>query len=229
METSYQPPTAIRSYGKHVLYMANGIGMVEADSIVGHTLGLTLNGEPKGTWRIIKRYIEETVKRTHVRPELADALILCQTEKAKLILPKMGHLASTLNFIIPCLESGVPIIGCDIGGHNHIEMGLLVRLSEQNRKKISDSVKKKHAQLKEQGVLLGSPSLDLTRELAYQENRKLAKDFAEIVLPIVVEIEAKGATTLVEIAHRLNERNIPSRRGGIWHASSVRNLLKRRK
>ena len=131
MEISYQPPTAIRSYGKHVMYLANGICMVEADSIVGHTLGLTLNGKPKGTWRVIKRYTEEIVKRTHVRPELTDALNLCQAEKAKLILPKMGHLASTINFIIPCLKSGVPLLGCDIGGHNHIEMGLLVRLSEQ--------------------------------------------------------------------------------------------------
>ncbi|MGE7205986.1 recombinase-like helix-turn-helix domain-containing protein [Sphingomonas sp. NPDC019816] len=45
--------------------------------------------------------------------------------------------------------------------------------------------------------------------------------------PIIADIRATGATSLPAIAKELNSRGIVTARGGVWHASSVRNLLGR--
>nr|WP_281271257.1 recombinase family protein [Jannaschia seohaensis] len=43
----------------------------------------------------------------------------------------------------------------------------------------------------------------------------------------MTEVRAAGHTTLRAIASELNLRGIRTRRGGQWHVSTVRNLLRR--
>ena len=50
-----------------------------------------------------------------------------------------------------------------------------------------------------------------------------ARDLA----PVVVDIQAGGATSLRKIAEELNARGMLTRRGGRWHVSTVTNLLDR--
>jgi hypothetical protein len=47
------------------------------------------------------------------------------------------------------------------------------------------------------------------------------------VLPIVRQVQAAGVTGLANIAQALNDRGIRTARGGVWHNSTVRNLLAR--
>lgn len=47
------------------------------------------------------------------------------------------------------------------------------------------------------------------------------------VLPVLRIVQRNGAASLAEIAHALNERGIRAAGGGVWHRSSVRNLLTR--
>jgi hypothetical protein len=49
--------------------------------------------------------------------------------------------------------------------------------------------------------------------------------FAANVLPIVRQIQAAGATTFRAIATALNDRGARTARSGLWHDSTVRNLL----
>jgi hypothetical protein len=58
-------------------------------------------------------------------------------------------------------------------------------------------------------------------------DREAADAFAANVLPIVRQIQASGATTFRAIAAALNNRGVRTARGGIWHDSTVRNLLAR--
>ena len=53
------------------------------------------------------------------------------------------------------------------------------------------------------------------------------KTFAANVLPIVRQIQASGVTTFRAIAAALNNRGVRTARGGVWHDSTVRNLLAR--
>ena len=54
-----------------------------------------------------------------------------------------------------------------------------------------------------------------------------AERFAANVLPVIRSIQATGVTGLAGIAAALNARGIPTARGGRWHVSSVRNVLRR--
>jgi len=54
-----------------------------------------------------------------------------------------------------------------------------------------------------------------------------AEAFAANVLPVLRQMQASGVTTLAELAAGLNARGIPTARGGVWHAMTVRNLFQR--
>ena len=54
-----------------------------------------------------------------------------------------------------------------------------------------------------------------------------ADEFAMRLMPVVEAIRKAGATTLEAMSQALNQRGIPSARGGKWRASSIANLLSR--
>ena len=56
---------------------------------------------------------------------------------------------------------------------------------------------------------------------------KEANAFAANVLPIVNSLRAVGVTDLRGLASGLNDRGVRTARGGRWHVSNVRNLLRR--
>ena len=45
--------------------------------------------------------------------------------------------------------------------------------------------------------------------------------------PVIAELQASGASSLRAIANALNDRGIPTARGGNWFAASVRDVLAR--
>ncbi len=47
------------------------------------------------------------------------------------------------------------------------------------------------------------------------------------VLPIVTSLRTAGVTDLPGLATALNNRGVRTARGGQWHVSNVRNLLRR--
>jgi hypothetical protein len=56
-----------------------------------------------------------------------------------------------------------------------------------------------------------------------------ADEFAGNIMPIIANIRQEGFTSFEDIAKQLNERGVPTRRGGTarWHAPSVRNIEQR--
>jgi DNA invertase Pin-like site-specific DNA recombinase len=104
---------------------------------------------------------------------------------------------------------------------------LYAALSEKERELISTRTKAALAVLKAKGVKLGNPnSLDKARLLSNVTNKKEAADFADVVLPTVLQFREKG-DTLPTIAKNLNDMGVKTRRGGKWYASTVANILKR--
>lgn len=81
---------------------------------------------------------------------------------------------------------------------------------------------------------LGNPNGAAALHRAFKGNgvavaaiRSGAQERAEDLSPIIADIRATGATSLPAIAKELNSRGIVTARGGMWHPSSVRNLLGR--
>ena len=84
------------------------------------------------------------------------------------------------------------------------------------------------ARAKARGVRLGNPTnLNVATAKGVESNRKIAAAFAANVLPVIASIRASGATSYSAIANALNARGVFSPRGGAWHASSVRNIMRR--
>jgi hypothetical protein len=54
-----------------------------------------------------------------------------------------------------------------------------------------------------------------------------ADQHAANVLPLILDIQRSGASTLSAVAAALNARGVKTARGGEWHASTVRNVLLR--
>ena len=84
----------------------------------GHSLGAQrktvrnhLNG---GKWEIIGEFEEVESGRMRNRPELEDALEMCRGASATLICTKLDRLTRNVGFLCTLLESGVPVIFCDM-------------------------------------------------------------------------------------------------------------------
>lgn len=92
----------------------------------------------------------------------------------------------------------------------------------------SELTKKSLQALKARGVKLGNrTNLDEARLLSNQTTRAKATEFADKVLPIVLQLRENGET-LPAIADKLNSMGVKTRRGGAWYASTVANILKRK-
>jgi hypothetical protein len=59
------------------------------------------------------------------------------------------------------------------------------------------------------------------------ERKALADQRAANVVPIIRDVQRAGLESLRAIAEALNARGVRTARGGMWHASSVRDALKR--
>jgi Recombinase len=73
----------------------------------------------------------------------------------------------------------------------------------------------------------GNPKIDEARQEAVAEIVDRADQRAANVIPIMRQIQPSGATSLRQIAEALNARGISAPRGGLWHATSVRNAMAR--
>ena len=78
------------------------------------------------------------------------------------------------------------------------------------------------------GVRLDSPRPALTRERAAAINRARAGRFAGTVRDTIGDMAAQGMS-LRAIAHELDRRGVPTARGGVWQAVTVRAVLARTK
>jgi DNA invertase Pin-like site-specific DNA recombinase len=77
---------------------------------------------------------------------------------------------------------------------------------------------------KARGVKLGNPTPLLASQQGIIAIREQKRQFHATVKPIITELRDQGCT-LTAIAEALNARNIPPARGGLWYATTVRNIL----
>lgn len=183
-----------------------------------------LNGDG---WELMDEFTEVESGKKADRPELAAALALCKKQKAKLIIAKLDRLARNVHFISGLMESGVDFVAVDMPQANRLTVHIMAAMAEHEREVISQRTKAALAAAKERGVKLGNPKLDKARPSAWEANKTQAQRRAEGVLPLIQGIRAAGIDTLVGIAAALNARGVSTPRGGRWHASSVRNVLRR--
>jgi DNA invertase Pin-like site-specific DNA recombinase len=164
------------------------------------------------------------------RSELSAALTQARKAKCPVLVAKLDRLSRDVHFISGLMAHRVPFIVAELGADaDPFMLHLYAALAEKERMLISARTKAALAVKKAQGVKLGNPWAPEAAMKAHAAARGAADQFAANVLPIVREIQASGLMTLRDIAQVLNSRGVHTARGGQWHSTTVRNLLRRPK
>ena len=204
---------------------ASGLGLeAQRAAVAAH-----LNG---GDWTLLREIVEVESGKRNDRPALAEALRLCRQQKATLVIAKLDRLARNVHFISGLMESGVEFLAVDMPSANRFVVHILAAVAEQEAEAISKRTKAALAAAKERGTVLGGRrvSAERFREIGVAARQTFSAQAAKgraQVLPVIVEIQGKGISTLRAIAAELNARSIDAPRGGPWSAVQVQRVLAR--
>ena len=177
-----------------------------------------------GVYRVVATFHETGKKRRYYKPELFRALARCKKEKAGLVIPIMGNLAYNVVFLEMMVETDVKVFACDLKGTQEVDIHLLAMVSNEMRKDISKATKRSLAKLKDEGVQLGAPDWRPGNTEGVKVLKFQADEFAISMRKHISDLRSLGFNTFDQLAERLNARDVKTKRGGKWHASTVRNL-----
>lgn len=173
---------------------------------------------------IISEFTEVESTRNH-RPELQSALDRCLKKKATLLIARLDRLARNVAFISNLMESRVDFVAADMPEANRLTIHILAAVAEHEREMISKRTKAALKVAKERGTKLGNPT-PFPASLKAREALKVQTDERHATTrPLILELQRQGMG-LNAIAKELNRRKIPTARGGLWYATTLRNLLK---
>ena len=169
------------------------------------------------------------------RPEGAKALALCKKEGAVLVVAKLDRLSRSVHHIARLMEQ-TSFKVCTMPDASPFQLHLFAALAEQERKFISDRTKDTLAALKakaEAGDAVAIQSVQNRTEVLARgrtpANRAKAGEAVQqrvttwldsVQDPIDLCIR-KGAKTLPQVAQCLNEKGVPTSRGGEWSSMQV--------
>ena len=163
------------------------------------------------------------------RPQLAAALAAAKAAKCSVVVSKLDRLSRDVAFVAGLMAQRVPFIVTELGRDaDPFMLHLYAALAEKERRLIGERTKAALAAKKATGIVLGNPrNLGQAGELGRAALMQGADDLAQRLAPVLRAVRSEGANTLRSTADALNRRGIKSPRGGLWHPSSVANLLYR--
>jgi DNA invertase Pin-like site-specific DNA recombinase len=185
-----------------------------------------------GRGEMLAEFLEVESGKDNGRPELQRALQEAKRKGAVLVIAKLDRLARNVAFVSALLEAGVEIEAADLPHANRFVMHIMAAVAEEEARAISARTKAALQAAKARGVALGAHNPAVKKGLEAGQARSIAarKGKADVhaatVAPILEAFLRKGLS-LRQMAEELNSRNIPTARGGQWHAATVRNALSR--
>lgn len=184
---------------------------------------------------IIESFTEVESGKNNNRPELNEALELCEITGARLVIAKLDRLSRSVAFLSGLMESKVKFTACDNPEATELTIHILAAVAEAERKAISERTKAALQAAKQRGQRLGNPNIAEARALRdmaaalikANEARVSASNIrAEKVMRVIDKAREKGAHTLQAIADYLNEKtSISTPRGGKWSRAAVQRIL----
>jgi DNA invertase Pin-like site-specific DNA recombinase len=188
-----------------------------------------LNG---GNWKLIAEVTEVESGKRNDRPKLAEALRLCRLHNATLVIARLDRLSRNANFLLSLQDSGVRFVAADMPEANEMMVGMMAIMAQAERKRISANTKAALAAAKARGVKLGGFRANAkapadAKDKSLEVRRAKAAQRAGDLSPIISELREAGISSFAGIAKALNERGIPTARGGEWQAVQVQRVLAR--
>ena len=166
------------------------------------------------------REVESGKKKN--RPELAEAVKLCKRHKATLLNAKLDRLARNVHLVSVLMESGVDFVACDNPHANRLMVHILAAFAEHERELISQRTKDGLAAAKARGVVLGANSAILKAK-----HCQAANQHATTIVDALRAIPEEDRPNIASLTREMNNRRIPTTKGGAWHRQSVYRLLRR--
>ncbi|WP_457093903.1 recombinase family protein [Microvirga sp. P5_D2] len=150
---------------------------------------------------------------------------LCRLHRATLIIAKLDRLSRNAHFLLGLQKAGVEFIAVDNPHANRLTIHILAAVAKDEAKRISDRTKAALQAAKARGVKLGgNRGVELTEEVrkaGRSAQTARAKARATDLAPMLIELEAEGIRSLGAIAKALNEKGVPTAKGGTWSAAQV--------
>jgi DNA invertase Pin-like site-specific DNA recombinase len=186
----------------------------------------------KSDYPPLKEFQENESGKRRDRPELLKALRYAKVHKAALVVAKLDRLTRNADFLRTIRESGVRIIFCDLpetqGATGEAIIGFMGVIAQLEAGLISERTKAALKIARERGTVLGgyrgyTPDPALGAAAARKKADEKAAEYAETFS----ELRSEGAKTAYALAKALNERGIPSPRGGKWQSVTVERVQSR--
>jgi DNA invertase Pin-like site-specific DNA recombinase len=163
------------------------------------------------------------------RPQLKAALKRAAAYRCPVVIAKLDRLSRDVAFISGLMAQGIPFIVTEMPNADPFMLHIYAAVAEQERLKISERTRAALAAAKARGVKLGNPHgpRPFTTEAqrrGVEAVRQQADVRAEQISDILSEYDGWSANAT---ARALNQRGLPTARGGSWTAASVINVRKR--
>ena len=173
---------------------------------------------------VLKSFVEVESGRNNFRPKLQEALALCQSTEATLLIAKIDRLSRNASFVLSLRDSSIDFIACDMPDANRFTIGIFSLLAEQEATFISTRTKAALAELKKRGIKMGNPQ-NMTDE-ARAKGREVLKLKAKYnphnikAIAYVRSMVAQGLS-LNQMVQKLNDANFLTSRGKSFHRTTV--------
>lgn len=167
------------------------------------------------------------------KPCLQRAIDQARKARAYLLVSKLDRLSRRVDFISDLMRTRLEFATVEDGLEvEPFMLHLKAAFAEKERTLIGERTKAALGALKARGVALGThahlnPLATRAKALdrAAKANRAKADAWASTVGPTLRAL-VQGRT-MQQVANELNRLRLPTARGGVWHASTVCNALKR--
>src|SRR3954451_24111978 len=170
-----------------------------------------LNG---GSWQLMAEFVEVESGKADDRPQLEQALTMCELSGATLVVAKLDRLSRNLAFLARLQESGARFVAADMPAANELTIHIMAAVAQAERKAISKRTKEALAAAKAKGVRLGGNrgNLEELRKGPAKSAEVRSRQATERALKVRRQIEsiASGGepSSLRQIAKVLNARGI---------------------
>jgi DNA invertase Pin-like site-specific DNA recombinase len=183
---------------------------------------------------IIETFKEVETGKLNARPKLTEALAHAKLTGATLVIAKLDRLSRNAAFLLNLQEAKVPFVAADMPEASNLTVGFMALIAQHEAEAISKRTKEALQAAKARGQVLGNPNGAAALLKAAKGNtaavsviKLKADNHARNLQPVIQALRDQGISSLGGIAKALNERGMLTPRGGIWHKTSVSNLLAR--
>jgi DNA invertase Pin-like site-specific DNA recombinase len=178
--------------------------------------------------QLLPEFVEIESGKNNQRPQLLAAITAARRTSSTLLIAKLDRLSRNAGFILALRDSGVDFVCCDMPDANTLTVGIFAVLAQHERETISKRTKDALAAKKARGTQLGNPQ-NMTPAISGQGQATMKRNAREHqanrqAAQLAELLRAKGQT-LTEIAGVLTATGYRTRRGNVFHPTTVWRLL----